>query len=139
MARIVLADGHAAQRAAHRQAGHSGEANSEPRDALPGPPERLGGSPALDSGRHPDLALQLLTVFDSQVTGGKRYDLATIGRRSAHATFHTSHATDKVTGITWAIDLTPLVVDDTLSVEAYATGFVERFKADVAARIRRFA
>ena len=66
---------------------------------------------ALDAGRHPELALELLKVFDSQVTGGKRYDLATMGRRSAHATYHTSHATDKVTGITWAMDLTPLLSD----------------------------
>jgi len=28
------------------------------------------------------------------VTGGKRYDLAVMGLRLAHATFHTSHATD---------------------------------------------
>jgi LmbE family N-acetylglucosaminyl deacetylase len=94
---------------------------------------------ALDSGRHPQLALDLLTVFDSQVTGGKRYDLATMGRRSAHATFHTSHATDKVTGITWAIDLTPLVTDPSLSVEAYATNLVTRFRDDVSRRIQAFA
>src|SRR4051812_22797336 len=31
---------------------------------------------ALDSGRRPELARALLQVFDSQVTGGKRYDLA---------------------------------------------------------------
>src|SRR5690606_12656894 len=30
---------------------------------------------ALDSGRRPELAEALLKVFDSQVTGGKRYDL----------------------------------------------------------------
>ncbi len=65
----------------------------------------------LDSGRHPALALDLLKVFDSQVTGGKRYDLATIGRRSANATFNTSHATDSFSGITWSMDLTPLVND----------------------------
>ncbi|MFM9092685.1 MAG: PIG-L family deacetylase, partial [Verrucomicrobiota bacterium] len=66
---------------------------------------------ALDAGRHPDLALDLLKVFDSQVAGGKRYDLATVGRRQAHATFHTSHATDRMAGITWAMDLTPLIQD----------------------------
>jgi LmbE family N-acetylglucosaminyl deacetylase len=39
----------------------------------------------LDAGRRPELAEQLLKVFDSQVAGGKRYDLATMGRRLAHA------------------------------------------------------
>ena len=94
---------------------------------------------ALDAGRHPELALELLKVFDSQVTGGKRYDLATMGRRSAHATYHTSHATDKVTGITWAMDLTPLLSDPTLSLEAFTLGYLKRLQDDVQGRLRRFA
>jgi LmbE family N-acetylglucosaminyl deacetylase len=94
---------------------------------------------ALDAGRFPDLALELLKVFDSQVTGGKRYDLATMGRRSAHATYHTSHATDKVAGITWAMDLTPLLSDPALSLEAFTLGYLKRLQDDVQGRIRRFA
>ena len=93
---------------------------------------------ALDAGRHPELALELLKVFDSQVTGGKRYDLATLGRRAANATFHTSHATDRVIGITWAIDLTPLVADPALDVAAFALQHVERLKTDIADRIAKF-
>ena len=92
----------------------------------------------LDAGRHPALAAELLKVFDSQVTGGKRYDLATIGRRAANATFHTSHATDKVTGITWAMDLTPLVADETLDVVTFTLAHIERLSADVAARLAAF-
>ena len=94
---------------------------------------------ALDSGRHPALALDLVKVFDSQVTGGKRYDLATIGRRSANATFNTSHATDQASGITWAMDLTPLVNDATLDVAAFTRAHVDRLRADIEARIARFA
>jgi LmbE family N-acetylglucosaminyl deacetylase len=94
---------------------------------------------ALDSGRHPELAVKLLKAFDSQVTGGKRYDLATIGRRAAHATFHTSHATDRVTGITWAMDLTPLLRRPTVSLADYTLEFVQRLQSDVAARIQRMA
>jgi LmbE family N-acetylglucosaminyl deacetylase len=93
---------------------------------------------ALDAGRHPALALALLKVFDSQVTGGKRYDLATLGRRAANATFNTSHATDKYEGITWAMDLTPLVTDATLDVAAYTLAFVARLQADIAGRISKF-
>lgn len=93
---------------------------------------------ALDSGRRPELAAELLKVFDSQVTGGKRYDLAALGRRAAHATFHTSHATDRFQGITWAMDLTPLVINPELPVDDYVAGFVSRLETDVRARIGKF-
>jgi hypothetical protein len=93
---------------------------------------------ALDSGRHLLLAVELLKVFDSQVTGGKRYDLATMGRRAAHATFHTSHHTDRITGITWAMDLTPLVSDATMDVATYTLAHVDRLRADITSRLARF-
>ncbi|PTY08369.1 PIG-L family deacetylase [Opitutaceae bacterium EW11] len=92
---------------------------------------------ALDSGRHPELAPELLKVFDSQVAGGKRYDLATLGRRSAHATFHTSHATDKLTGITWAVDLTPLIQNPKLTLEEFTLSHVDRLRSDIADRLRK--
>ena len=94
---------------------------------------------ALDSGRHPELASKLLAAFDSQVSGGKRYDLAAIGRRAAHATFHTSHATDKFAGITWAMDLTPVTRDGGPSVRDYAVSLVAKLGEDVSKRIRAFA
>ena len=49
---------------------------------------------ALPVSARPSLAAALVGVFDSQVSGGKRYDLATAGRRLAHATYFASHATD---------------------------------------------
>lgn len=94
---------------------------------------------ALDSGRHPELAAKLLAVFDSQVTGGKRYDLAAIGRRAAHATFHTSHATDKFTGITWAIDLTPVIRDGGPSILDHTEELISRFSSDVSKRIKSWS
>lgn len=93
----------------------------------------------LDTGKFPNLAMALVGVFDSQITGGKRYDLATAGRRIAHATYHTSHATDQFQGITWAMDLTPLVENPALSIADYTQGYLERFKQDVAARLAKFA
>lgn len=93
---------------------------------------------ALDSGRRPELAAELLKVFDSQIAGGKRYDLAALGRRLAHATFHTSHATDRFAGITWAMDLTPLVADPALDVAEFTLAHIERLRADVASRLARF-
>lgn len=91
----------------------------------------------LDCAAHPELALKLMQVFDSQIAGGKRYDLAAIGRRQANATFHTSHATDKFTEIAWAMDLTPLVTDEKLSVTDFALGTIDRLRADVAARLAK--
>jgi LmbE family N-acetylglucosaminyl deacetylase len=94
---------------------------------------------ALDSGRDPELALRLLAAFDSQVSGGKRYDVATVGRRSANATFHTSHATDSLSGITWAVDLTPVTVDGGPSVRDFMASLTNRFGADVSQRLRAWA
>ena len=93
----------------------------------------------LDTGRFPNLAMSLVGVFDSQISGGKRYDLATAGRRVAHATYHTSHATDQYQGITWGIDLTPLIHDPKLSIADYTRGFIDRFRDDVAARLAKFS
>lgn len=92
----------------------------------------------LDVSAYPNVAASLVGVFDSQITGGKRYDLATAGRRLANATYHTSHATDKHQGISWAMDLTPLVLDPSLSVAGYTQAFIQRFAADVASRLAKF-
>lgn len=92
---------------------------------------------ALDVSPHPELALELLQVFDSQVSGGKRYDIAAIGRRAANATFHTSHATDRISAITWAMDLRPLLENETLSPLDFVQNHVDRFRSDVAARLRQ--
>jgi LmbE family N-acetylglucosaminyl deacetylase len=94
---------------------------------------------ALDSGRHPALAKRLLAVFDSQISGGKRYDLASVGRRLANATFHTSHSTDKLAGITWAIDLTPVTREGGPSVRDLTASLIERFGADVSTRLESWA
>lgn len=93
----------------------------------------------LDDSADPELATRLIGVFQSQIAGGKRYDLAIAGRRLANATFHTSHATDRATALTWAMDLTPLVRDPALDVEAFTLAHLDRLRADVAARLRRFA
>ena len=92
---------------------------------------------ALDSGRRPELAEKLLQVFDSQISGGKRYDVATLGRRAANATYHTSHASDQMAGITWAIDLTPLLHTAELDLAAFTQALVQRLRDDVVTRIER--
>jgi LmbE family N-acetylglucosaminyl deacetylase len=78
----------------------------------------------------------LVGVFDSQVTGGKRYDLATLARRRANATYFATHGVDISTGMTYAMDLTPLVVDPTLDIAAYVERYIERFAAAVLQRLK---
>ena len=90
-----------------------------------------------DVSGHDNLAAALNGVFDSQIAGGKRYDLAVLGRRRANATFFASHGVDHSDALAFAIDLTPLAHDDTLDIVAYVTGFIDRFRADVIAKLRQ--
>ncbi len=92
---------------------------------------------AFDVAAHENLATALLGVFDSQVCGGKRYDLATVGRRRANATYHASHGTDVTTSLIFAMDMTPLINDPKLDVEEYAAEYILRFADDVSARIAK--
>ena len=90
---------------------------------------------AFDVSSAENLQMALLGVFDSQISGGKRYDLAAMGRRRAHATYHASHATDASTGMVFAMDLTPLIEDDSLDIADFVQAHIDRFAADVQARI----
>jgi LmbE family N-acetylglucosaminyl deacetylase len=93
----------------------------------------------LDSGRRPELASRLLAAFESQVAGGKRYDLGALGRRSANAVFHTSHAVDRMAGITWALDLSPLLDEPGLSAEEFVASLIGEFREDAVRRLRTLA
>jgi LmbE family N-acetylglucosaminyl deacetylase len=88
------------------------------------------------SGRD-NLAAALNGVFDSQIAGGKRYDLATAGRRAANATFFESHATDKTTQLNFGMDLTPLVLDPNADIADYACRLIEKFQAEVRGKLSK--
>src|SRR4030042_5546256 len=60
-----------------------------------------------DLSLHENLQAALLGVFDSQITGGKRYDLATLGHRRSNATYFESHGVDVTTGLCYTMDMTP--------------------------------
>ena len=92
---------------------------------------------AMPISARPELAQALNEVFATQIAGGKRYDLAVLGRRTANATFSNAHSTDQESAMQWAMDLTPLIQDDSLDPVAYTVGFIDRLKADVTARIRQ--
>lgn len=88
------------------------------------------------SGRD-NLAAALNGVFDSQIAGGKRYDLATLGRRTANATFFKSHATDAASQLIFGMDLTPLVADESTDIVEFVCGCINRFRDEVKTNISR--
>ena len=81
----------------------------------------------------------LVAVFDSQVSGGKRYDLASEARRRAHSTYAESHSVDKATGASIAMDLSPLVQDDSLDPAAFVLQYIDHLREDVKGRVGRFS
>jgi len=91
----------------------------------------------MDVSAHDNLAAALEGIFDSQIAGGKRYDLASQGRRRANATFLESHAVDKTTLQIFGMDLSPLVTNDKLDIVEYVTGFIDKFKADVVQKLNK--
>lgn len=92
---------------------------------------------AFDCSAQQNLQTALVGVFDSQVSGGKRYDLATMGRRRAHATYYASHETDVTTGLTYAMDLTPLIEDVRQDISAYVQTYIDHFTQEVTQRISK--
>jgi LmbE family N-acetylglucosaminyl deacetylase len=92
-----------------------------------------------DLSKHENLQAALLGVFDSQISGGKRYDLASMGRRRANATYFESHGVDSSLGQTFAMDLTPLIQDTHKDPGAYLQEFIQRFTQEVSDRLQRFS
>lgn len=88
---------------------------------------------------HENLQLALLGVFDSQIAGGKRYDLASMGRRRANATYFESHGVDITTGLSFAMDMTPLMNDAQKDPAQFTQEFIQRFAQDVGERIKRMS
>lgn len=94
---------------------------------------------AFEFGEHENIAAALVGVFDSQIAGGKRYDLATLARRRAHATYHQSHSVDAAQMLNFAMDLTPLVENDDLDPAVYVESYINRFLDEVRSRISKLS
>jgi LmbE family N-acetylglucosaminyl deacetylase len=88
--------------------------------------------------KHENLADALTGVFDSQICGGKRYDLAARGRRLANATFFESHSVDEASALIWGIDLTPLLHSEK-DPFAFVKQHIDRFADEVKARIAKMS
>jgi LmbE family N-acetylglucosaminyl deacetylase len=92
---------------------------------------------AFDLSKHENLQAALLGIFDSQICGGKRYDLATMGRRKANATYYESHGVDITTGLSYAMDLTPLILAPEKEIIPFVQEHIQHFAHDVADRLTR--
>jgi len=92
-----------------------------------------------DTSPHPNLAAALIGLFDSQIAGGKRYDIGIPGGWAANATHYDSHSVDTCSGMNYAIDMTPLIEDDSLDILGFINTFINKFVSSVAANIGRFS
>jgi LmbE family N-acetylglucosaminyl deacetylase len=93
----------------------------------------------MDVTSHENLQFALLGVFDSQIAGGKRYDLASMGRRRANATYFESHGVDATLGMSYGMDMTPLMKDANLKPVDFVRSLIQNFAQDVQDRLNRYA
>ena len=91
----------------------------------------------LPTDSRPHLFAALVGLFDSQIAGGKRYDLAGPARNLANATFFDSHSADDTRSLAWAMDLTPLLLDDSLDPVAFTLQKIDALRDDVRERLQR--
>lgn len=89
--------------------------------------------------QQPTLFKELTLLFDSQITGGKRYDHAIIGRCRANATFFDSHSPDQTELVTWGINLTPLIHNLSLTINDFILGHLQELTQAVTSRVKRFS
>lgn len=92
----------------------------------------------MDVSRGDHLAAALNRVFDSQIAGGKRYDLATIGRRAANATFFNAHEADFGTQLIFGMDLTPLVQNEDADIVEFVCNLIHQFHDDVRLKLSQW-
>lgn len=90
-----------------------------------------------DLSNQENLQSALLGVFDSQISGGKRYDLASLARRKANATYFESHGVDTLTGMSFGMDMTALIQNDEMEINSFIQEHISRFSQDVASRLNR--
>jgi LmbE family N-acetylglucosaminyl deacetylase len=92
---------------------------------------------AMNLSEHENLQEALLGVFDSQIAGGKRYDLASMGRRRANATYFETHGVDLMSGISYAMDMTSLITAVDVAPQDFVKELIQHFAQDVTERLRR--
>ena len=91
----------------------------------------------LDASGGEALAINILSVYKSQIAGGKRYDLATEGRRLANATFFESHNVDEMAKACIGIDATSLLYGE--APHDFINNYIDSFRRDVNQRLSRYS
>ncbi|HDL77838.1 MAG TPA: PIG-L family deacetylase [Lentisphaerae bacterium] len=79
----------------------------------------------------------LAAVHDSQISGGRRYDLAVEGRALANAALDDPHRLPEHTRTWLAMDLTGLLHNDELELTDYVATLLDNFRRDVLSRLQR--
>jgi LmbE family N-acetylglucosaminyl deacetylase len=92
-----------------------------------------------DLSSYEDLQSGLIGAFDSQIKGGKRYDLAALGRLRANATYLEPHAADAATALAYAMDLTPLILSPEPDIVSFVQEHIRHFAGDVTDRLARLS
>lgn len=90
-------------------------------------------------GGHDDLCRSLIAAHASQLSSGKPYDVAALGRRAANATFDDAYSVDASDRVILAMDLTDLVQDEDADPVAFVEERLDRFRSSVLDRLRRLA
>lgn len=94
---------------------------------------------AFDLSRQGNLQAALLGVFDSQISGGKRYDQASLARRQVNATYFESHGVDTTTSLSFGLDMTALILEDGKEPLAFIQEYIGRFNQEVIDRLHRLS
>lgn len=90
-----------------------------------------------DVSNQENLQAALLGVYDSQISGGKRYDLATLARQRANATFFEPNDVDNATALNFTMDMTPLLTEPDTSPADFVLAYIRRFELEVSNRLKR--
>jgi len=90
-----------------------------------------GDKVTFDVSAHQNLTNSLMGVYDSQISGGKRYDLATAGRKRTNATYFDPYHPDEAELLEFAVDLMPLLADPNMTPVEYARQLIGRFESEV--------
>ena len=94
---------------------------------------------AMDFSRYPELFKELTLIFDSQITGGKRYDQAVVSSCRSNATFYDSHSPDQTELISWGIDLTPFIRNYSLTISDFILGHLKQNTQDIEKGVQKFS
>ncbi len=90
-----------------------------------------------DASDNEELAAELLGLFDSQIAGGKRYDIAVLGRRRANAAFHVGRNTDSLSSAIFGVDMTELLLCPDIKLEEFISKQIDGFKQETLAKISK--